>query len=400
MNSKTDISSYEEYRNSLQEALKTKNIHLIQKTGKRLRNTEVIYFGIDNSKTPQNPRKYTQEPRNPTTWDFWKNIAHKLLDIISQRLKGIKTPLLPSILAASLTFSAPAPAQEDPKVNRIEQTELSKKQEQPLGKVLIIGQNHYKVGETLKAIRELQKLGAKNFAVELPEDYGPAVTKFLQSKRTPNDKVTLSKETLLHTALDQKVIEAIRVAKQSMYRTLGDKTTIPTTQEIIDQQQKKYGNKDLWTGSFLPMLEMMEKTHDLGMKVVCIDMDDIKQKDLPSIFSPHGQQENVSLRNATMAGNLSKLAKEGNTIAAVGASHTGKGDHTSLNERLKNLGIKCLSIDTPINEHIDSKIDSSNKYYNSDRMAISPGQIIDAFKELTTQKEKEQTKAAEVALEM
>jgi hypothetical protein len=246
------------------------------------------------------------------------------------------------------------------------------------GQALIIGQNHFDVSATVEALPHLKESGAEVFAMELPEDYQEPILDYLQSQRTTKDREELSQKTHWATQLNLLVVEDTRQKKEQMLKELTGQEHSVTSQEIISGFQEQLP-KDTWVGAAKLALGMLEKAHDAGLKVVCIDRHSVEDM----LASEH-QEENFEARNAIMAGHLAKLTQGHNVVAAVGAAHTGVGNGKSVEAMARKLGVECLSVDT------DSKIlkDWNPKPYGaegfskSDEIAINPTGVTRAFQKL------------------
>jgi len=259
------------------------------------------------------------------------------------------------------------------------------------GKALIIGQNHFKVEATNSALPELARAGAKFFALELPSNYDAPLQKYLKSSRTHDDRVKLSQETILATQLHPDMVEATRAAKEAALLSItGTKHTVTSEAIIKDALQEFSKSPDQWTNTLKVALHMAEIAHDCGMQTVCIDKTTINPQELNAfIMDPITREARMESRNQEMARNIARLATKGNVVAAVGGAHTGRGNHTSVEEQTRKFGVKCLSVDTDnLTGPSEEKTTSSNALSKSDRVAITPKQIIDVYKSLTPTKAK------------
>jgi hypothetical protein len=260
------------------------------------------------------------------------------------------------------------------------------------GQVLVIGQHHFEVEETNKALGALQKAGAEYFAIELPENFSKAINQYLESPRTEDDKINLTSKTFLEAQLNPVWIEEKRRMRESMLRSMGSNERVDTQTMIDLAFEEFYENPNQWVGAAKVALEMMEKAHDAGLKVVCIDINPIK---LLSGDWEGLSGESFLRRNREMAKNLVKLSGTGkHTIAAVGAAHTGRGNKTSVEETARRLGVPCKSIDTFLpREEYKSKIQVINdmeSLASADSFALRSSDIVNAFQKMVKPKEKSQ----------
>lgn len=255
------------------------------------------------------------------------------------------------------------------------------------GSVLVIGQDHFDVKETIKALPEMAKAGAKIFAMELPSDYTKSMQTYLQSPRTQEDRIRLTNETFVKTELSPEVVEYRRDLKERLIESITGVKSPVGAQEIIDTSLTEAAKfPDQWVGTAKLALEMMEKAHDAGMLVVCIDQDStsmIIQKTENGI-NTMGVDADFAKRNAIMAGNLMRLTQKGNVVAAVGAAHTGMGNGKSVEAMTRKLGVKCISIDTDTprpNSEVLRKLPTES-LAKSDASGKYAREIVEAFQSL------------------
>jgi len=219
---------------------------------------------------------------------------------------------------------------------------------QRTGKALIVGHNHMRTEELKDALPGLSE-SAKIFAMELPENYTIPIQKYLNSQRKEADLVQLTNETIKKTELSPQCQETSRIRKeQTLSEITGTKMHV-SPKDILKATEENFSQEpNKWTGTSREALRVMEKAHDCGMKVVCIDMNSVENWGTETLT-----QKVFEKRNAIMAGNLATLTKEGNVVAGVGAGHTGIGSGKSVEEMARKLGVSCESID--IATHMDPK---------------------------------------------
>lgn len=324
-----------------------------------------------------------------------KTKGRRILDDIklSQAGKGLYSPerqeslnlirklLIPAIVLSLLITPDKAEAKAKTGQAEVTQTQTQTQSKTP-GKALIIGQNHYDIEQTLRALPELAKAGAKIFAVELPEDYTQPILEYLRSPRTHEDRIQLTNATWIRTELDPTVVEFRRKLKESMLLDItGQKSEVKTQEIIKDTLARTAKTPNQWRGSAKNALHMIEKAYDANMEIACIDQNSIK------LTTRLGNNDIVTdmaytERNGIMAGNLAKLTQRGHVIGAVGAGHTGVGNGKSVEAQARKIGIKCVSIDTEIPTYSIRKL-PTEYLASSDECARFASEIIKSFKKLT-----------------